>query len=149
MTQPQVSKWPTPREKTKIWVLGTIIASLFPPFLAILFHGVDRREMPSVTEMFGRGDLLVIAVVVTIGGFAELLPVIKRIPEDSLKPMAYALLGGFLLTTAESLWYADIISTILDRRDPPYTATTLGSIGLFGISCLCSARYVAIAASAE
>ena len=149
MTQAQISRWPTPKEKTKIWVLGTIIASLVPPFLAMFVHGVDRQKIPNIAEMFGRGDLLVIAVVVTIGGFAELLPVIKRVPDRALKSMAYALLGGFLLTTAESIWYADITSVLLDHREPPYVATSIGSIICFAFSSLCSARYVSIAASVE
>jgi hypothetical protein len=149
MTHPRVNRWPTAKEKTKIWVLATIVASLVPPFLAIIFHGVDRQQIPSLFEMFGRGDLLVIGVVITIGGFGELLPVIKRIPDDSMSGMTSAIIGGLLLILAESLWYADITSTILDNKAPPYHFTTLGSVVLFAFSAYCSARYVSIAGRAE
>jgi hypothetical protein len=132
-----------------IWIFGTILASLIPPFTAILFYGVDRHRLPGLSEIFGRGDLLVIAIVITIGGVSETLPMIRRIPDDLFRGTAFAMIGAFLLLLAESLWYADITSTLLGKETPPYSWVSIGSALFFAASSFVSARLVHITAKAE
>lgn len=139
---------PTQRDRIVIWLVGTVIASLIP-FLAVLFHGIDRRQIPSLTDVLGRGDLLVISVVVTIGGASEILPVIRRVAPEKFRLLSLAYLGCFLSIVAEAIWYADVTATILDGGSPSANLVTGGSLLFFALSAACSSVCVAIAAGAE
>ena len=144
-----VRKWATTRDRVQLWAFGTIAASLIPPFFAVVIHGVDRKSPLSIAELFGRGELLIIGIVITIGAFSGLLPVIKYVREDDARPMVFALLGGFMLTVAEALWYADLTAAILDRSDPPFTVVAVGSWICFVSSSICSCFYIKFASDAE
>jgi hypothetical protein len=117
------------------------------PFLFLEFHGLDQGSPPSIYELLGRGDLLLISLVLTIAGITELVLVINRVSQPQVMPVALVLLGGVLVVVAEALWYADLSAQILDgqKATGPHVVT-YGSLLLFGLSAFCSSVCVRLAA---
>lgn len=137
---------PSPELHALVWMLGVVVASLLP-FFSVFIQGLDRGMVPSLPELLGRGELLVIAIVVTIGGIAELLLVVNRIPQATFSSVIFLLLGGILLIVSEALWYADIGATLLTQpRLAREHMISLGSGILFGFSVFCGGTSVRRAA---
>src|SRR5262249_32971967 len=74
---------PTPWQHVAVWLVGAVLASLVP-FLFLYFHGVDRNKPPNMFELLGRGDLLLISLVLTIGGITELVLVLNKIHQKQI-----------------------------------------------------------------
>jgi hypothetical protein len=142
----------TPRQHVLVWLIGVLFASL-TPLLLPYFHGIDLNNTPSMQDLIGRGDLLLISLVLTIAGIAELIPSIRNISAGQLTPVAAILLGGLLAIVAEAFWYADISAEFLSVQKTPTehvsSVITSGSLILFGASALCSVACVFYAAQAD
>jgi hypothetical protein len=116
----------------------------------VFFYGLDRGSPPSLYELLSRGDLLLIALVLTIGGFTELALVFNKIEQAQVLPVALVLLGGVLLVAAEALWYGDLSAQLLNKQtSAPVHIVTYGSLVFFGLSVFCSTVCVRIAAGAR
>ena len=134
----------SPRQHVVVWIVGSVVASLVP-FLFLSFHSIDGKHTPDLYSMLGRGDLLLIALVITIGGIAEILLVLNQV--EDLMAGALLLLGGILLVVAEAFWYADLTSQVLAGQETAsQTVVTWGSLILFATSAACSAACVLNAA---
>ncbi len=145
----KVTQHATPRQHVIVWLVGAVLASLLP-FLFLYVHGLDKNRPPGIYELLGRGDLLLISLVVTIGGITEVVLVLNKIDQRQMLPVALYLLGGVLAVVAEAAWYADITARLLDGQ--PATVpepVTAGSLILFGLSALCSSACVRVAAGAR
>jgi hypothetical protein len=141
-----------PWQHVVVWLIGVLFASL-TPLLLPYFHGVDQDDTPSMHALLGRGELLLIALVITIAGITELILAMRNISAGQLMPVATAILGGLLAIVAEAFWYADIAASSFgsDKIPPAHvlTVVTFGSLGLFLASALCSAACVFYAAAAR
>ena len=60
-----------PWQHVVVWLVGVVFAALVPLLLPY-FHGLDMDDTPSMTSLLGHGDLLLIALVITIAGITEL-----------------------------------------------------------------------------
>ena len=142
----------TPRQHVLVWVIGVLFASL-TPLLLPYFHGIDLSTTPNMQDLLGRGDLLLISLVLTIAGIAELIPSIRNISAGQLTPVAAIFLGGLLAIVAEAFWYADISAEFLSVHKNPkshvMSVITIGSLILFGASALCSTACVYYATLAD
>lgn len=141
----------SPREHVKMWLLGVVVASLVP-FLFLIFHGIDGNHLPSLYELLSRGDLLVISLVVTVGGMAELALalVFSRIHSKRASSAAYFLIGSVLVVIGEAAWYADITATLLAGKAVQDTRSVcLGSLALFVASVICGGKCVSFSAGAR
>ncbi|SRR5258708_37861207 len=142
----------SPRQHVLVWFIGVIFASL-TPLLLQYFHGIDLNSTPNMQALLGRGDLLLISLVLTIAGIAELIPSIRNISAGQLTPVAAILLGGLLAIVAEAFWYADISAEFLSAHKTATlhvtTVITNGSLVLFAASALCSMACVFYAALAD
>lgn len=130
--------------RTWYWFGGAVAASLIP-FLPVVWHWVDNR--PNTTgfyETLGRGELLAIAIVITIGGIAELAPA-----SAGVKYSAGLIIGGALIALSEGFWYADVVGELMDDHQPPLRRLAWGSIALFVVSALISLRSVYLAAARD
>lgn len=131
---------PSPREHVTMWLLGVVVASLVP-FLFLIFHRIDGDHLPSIYELLGRGDLLVISLVVTVGGIAELALASSRVRPDQVVTAAYFLIGSVLVVIGEAAWYADITATLLARETVhDLRSVCFGSLTLFVFSVFCGGK---------
>lgn len=127
-------------------ILGVVVASLLP-FVFLFFHGIDGNHWPDLDKVLGRGDLLVIGLVVTVGGMAELVFSMSRLQARRVAWASYFLIASVLVIVGEAAWYADITVTLLVSQkvaDPG--SVTRGSLGLFVASFVCSGKCVKTAA---
>jgi len=142
----QVVRHATPRQHVIVWLVGVLLASLIP-LLFTYFHGVDRNRPPSIFNLLGHGDLLLISLVVTIAGITELALSVNKIRQSQLMSAAMVLLGSVLAIAAEGLWYADISAQILDgQKILSVHYITFGSLLLFMLSAFCSSVCVWLSA---
>lgn len=136
----------TPSQYVIIWLVGVLLASLIP-LLFLYFHGLDKNKPPSVFDLLGDGNLLLISLVVTIAGIAELAITINNIGHAQLMQVALILLGAVLAVAAEALWYADVSAQLLNGQKITSThVVTYGSLLLFILSAFCSSMCVKLAA---
>jgi len=142
----QITGAPNPRSHVIVWLVGVLLSSLIP-LIFIFIHSLDAGKIPSIFELLGHGDLLLISLVVTIAGITDITLVFRRIRPAQSLPVALLVLGAVLVITAEALWYADVTARLLDKQSfPAAHSVTYGSIGLFLISSFCSSACVSIAA---
>ncbi len=136
----------TPAQHVIVWLIGVLLASLIP-LLFLYFHGLDSSHAPTVFDLLGHGDLLLISLVVTIAAITELVLAVNNIQQAQLLPTAVILLGAVLAVAAEALWYADISAQLLDGQSFGSThVVTYGSLIFFGLSAYCSSMCVKLAA---
>ena len=139
----------TPRQHVIVWLVGVLLASLMP-FLFLFLHGLDRSGPPSIFQLLGHGDLLLISLVVTISGITDLVLVMHNLQPTQIVSTALIVLSSILMIVAEALWYADISSQLLDGEKVSSThMVAYGSLALFCLSAFCSAACVKIAAGAR
>lgn len=144
--QIRIIKHATPLQHVVVWLVGVVVASLLP-FLVLYFHGIDTSSPPGMFELLSRGDLLIISLVFTIAGLAELALVFNRIHQEQLLAAALLVIGGTLLITTEALWYSDITAQLLrGGKVTSIHAVAFGSLALFGVSTFCSSICVRLAA---
>jgi hypothetical protein len=103
----KVTELAAPWQHVVVWTIGVILAAL-TPLLLPYFHGIDKNNTPSMYNLLGHGDLLLIALVITIAGITELMLVMRNIPFSTIMPVAMAILGGLLAIVAEAFWYSDL-----------------------------------------
>ena len=137
---------PSVRQHVKMWILGVVVASLVP-FLFLIFHGIDGDHLPGIYELLSRGDLLVISLVVTVGGMADLALVFSRVDPSQVATAAYFLIGSVLVVIGEAAWYADITATLLAGKTVhDLRSVCLGSLALFAFSIFCGGKCVSFSA---
>lgn len=135
---------PSPRQHMSYWFVGAVVASLIP-FLPDIVHWVDGRgNTPGFYDSLARGELLAIAIVVTIGGLAELAPVRRDI-----RYSAGWVVGGVLIGLSEGVWFTDVVTGLMDGHVVPLHRLAWGSVALFVISAVISLRSVYLAASSR
>lgn len=137
---------PSPGQRACVWLFAVVVASLLP-FVSVFLRGLDRDGIPSFPELVGRGDLLVIAIIITIGGVAELLLVMGKMPQRRSVGGIFLVLGAVLLVAGEAFWYADIGATLLTQpKLAQENIVAFGSTGLFVASAFCGVTCVYISA---
>lgn len=125
---------PKPKRKLVYWALGTALASLFPIALTVPTTLLSEERMPSWSELCNRGDLILVAAVLTIGASVELIYSIaqneiaeKKINRSGLLAVA----GIILLLTHIFIYVIDIFLTLHSKHDRGSTTainTTLSTI---------------------
>ncbi|TPG36937.1 hypothetical protein EAH80_03355 [Mycobacterium hodleri] len=126
------------------WFVGAVVASLIP-FLPDIVHWVDgKANTPDFYDSLARGELLAIAMVVTIGGLAELAPV-----RHDIRYSAGWVVGGVLIGLSEGIWYTDVVTDLMDGHAMPPDRLAWGSIALFVISAVISLRSIYLVASSR
>jgi hypothetical protein len=137
----------TPLQHVGFWFLGVVVASLIP-FLPVLVSWVDgRSDHGGFYEALGRGELLAIALVISLGGVADLSPAMGAV--ERIAEAAFLLLGAGLMGLGEAIWYTDVALNLLDDRHVPLNHLAWGSLGFFVVSAGISLRSVHIAASSR
>jgi hypothetical protein len=58
----RVRKRPKPGSRVTVWLVGTVIAGLLPIGVTAV-QAIDNNNSPSFYELLGRGDLLLISIV--------------------------------------------------------------------------------------
>jgi hypothetical protein len=136
---------PSPRQHVGYWFAGAVVAALIP-FLAIIVHWVDGYpHHGGFYEALGRGELLAIAMVITLGGLAELVPVIGTVNDG--KGTGWLVVAAIFFGLGEGFWYTDVTTNLMDGHAVPLNRLAWGSLGAFVISVLISLRSVYLAAS--
>jgi hypothetical protein len=136
---------PSPRQHVGYWFAGGVVAALIP-FLSIIVHWADGSPNHSgFYEALGRGELLAIAMVITLSGLAELVPAMGSVRDAA--GTGWLLLSAIFLGLTEGLWYTDVTSNVMDKHPLPLGHLAWGSSALFVMSVLISLRSVYVAAS--
>jgi hypothetical protein len=139
----------SPRDRVLVWLLGSVVAGVFP-IVFTFFHGLDSRHTLGFYQLLGKGDLLLIAIVLSVAGVAELVLDIRKMSNEQNLWVALLLLGNTLTVVADALWFGDLSSLTLEGKSGnPGAAVTYGSIALFVIAALSSSSCVWLSARVD
>jgi hypothetical protein len=129
---------PSLAEEAVRWLFFVIIMALVP-FMATAIDDSDRHIAMSLASIFGRGDLLIVATLVSADAAGRLVS--SDFPE-SRRIGRMILFGLCLLTIAITcLWFADISSLLPTSAPVPARTAALNSITVF-----CFAAFEGLAA---
>lgn len=126
-------------EKLLHWLFFGVLMALVP-FIAAIFSDVDRDKTFDFSSLFGHGDLLIIATIISAGGIGDLFgtAVDKRHRTSKL-----IVLGCSIVSVAVTcMWFGDISSLLFTAHPADPTTVAVGSLILFvfaiieGISAL-------------
>ena len=139
----------TPRQHVVVWVVGAVIASLLP-LAFTLFQGVDRNKVPGFYQLLGTGDLLLVGIVISIAGIAELVLVVRQTSPNQTIPVALLILGNLLLVASSGLWFGDLASLVLaGKQTNPDGILAFGTITVFALAAVLSSACVWLAAGVD
>jgi hypothetical protein len=115
-------------ERLMHWLFFGVIMTLIP-FMAAMFGDIDRGIRLSFATLFGQGELLIVATIISAGGIGELFG--SEISETRRMPKL--LLLGFCVISlvATCIWFADISSLLVTRHPADPETVAVGSIVLF------------------
>lgn len=141
-----VKELPSPKEHVGMWLLGVVAASLIP-FLFIAVHGMDGDHLPGFVAILGRGDLLVVSIVVAVGSVADLALVWTMLDKKKGSAAAFTVVGSLLIVVGEAVWYSDVSTTLLSGGTVQNEQfVCYGSLILFIVTLFCSGRCVHLSA---
>jgi uncharacterized membrane protein len=139
----------TPWQHVVVWIVGSVIAGLIPVGFTAL-HGLDNDHPPGFYDLLGTGDLLLIAIVISIAGIAELALVLRQTRPDQILWVALLILGNLLFIVSAALWFGDLASRVLEgEAGNPVGAVAFGSIALFAVAAGMSSTCVWLAAGVD
>jgi hypothetical protein len=129
----QSGREPSLAEEAVRWLFFVIIMALVP-FIATAIGDSDRHITLSLANIFGRGDLLIVATVVAADAAGRLVS--SDFP-DSRRIGRMILFGLCSLTIAITcLWFADISSLLPTSAPVPARTAALSSITVFGFAAI-------------
>lgn len=129
----QPGREPSITEEAIRWLFFVVIMALVP-FMATTIGDIDRKISLSLAAIFGRGDLLIVATVISADAVGRLMS--SEFPE-SRRIGRTILLGTTLITIAITcLWFADISSLLTTKAPVPASTAALTSITVFGFAAI-------------
>jgi hypothetical protein len=118
-------------EKLLHWLFFGVIMTLIP-FMAAIFGDIDRGINLSLAAVFGQGELLIVATVLSAEGIGQLVgseaSKSRRIPK--------LIVLGFCVTSlvATCIWFADISSLLITKHPADPNTVASGSVLLFSFA---------------
>lgn len=110
------------------------VAITLVPFVAVVFGDMDRHVNLSLAALFGQGQLLIIAVVISAAGIGDLVG--SEVPKDR-KASKKAILGfSVICLIATCSWFADISSLLFTKNPADPGTVAIGSLIAFGAACI-------------
>ena len=124
---------PSIAERFWHWFFFGILISL-APFAAALFGDMDHHVNLSLAALFGQGQLLIIAAVISAAGIGDLVGSdIKNSRNASMK----AIMGFSIISlVATCTWFADVSSLLSTSSPADPRVVANGSLILFGFACV-------------
>lgn len=116
------------KDKLLHWLFFGVIMSLVP-FAATVFGDLDRGIGMSLSNLFGQGQLLIIATIISAGGIGDLF---GTAADKSRRTPKLLVLGFSLINLVVTcLWFADISALVVTRHPADPGTVAVGSIILF------------------
>ena len=139
----------TPFQHVIVWFLGSVLAGCIP-ILATVLYGLAVSKPVGFYEALGKGDLLLIALVLSLAGLSDLVLKIHDVRPGPIWP-ALLVVGTVLLVAGDALWFGDLSSAVLHSgtESPGTGGVAYGSIGVFTLAAVFSTLSVWLAAGAE
>jgi hypothetical protein len=121
------------------WLIFGVVMALIP-FGAAILSDSDRGISITLGTLFGQGELLIVATIISAGGIGDLFG--AKVGES--RRTARLLVLGFSIVSlvATSYWFADVSSLLFTKHPADAQTVAKGSILLFlfaivgGISAL-------------
>jgi hypothetical protein len=130
---PDDQEQPTTAERFWNWFFFGVAITL-APFVAVLFGDMDRHINLSLAALFGQGQLLIIAVVISAAGIGDL---IASDAKGNRKASKKAILGFSVISlVATCIWFGDISSLLFTKNPADPKTVAIGSLIAFGAACL-------------
>ena len=127
------SESPSIAERFWHWLFFGILITL-APFAAALFADMDNRVNLSLASLFGQGQLLIIAAVISAAGIGDL---VSSDIKKSRNASKNAILGFAIISlVATCTWFADVSSLLATKNPADPNVVASGSLILFGFACL-------------
>ncbi len=139
----------TPKQRLVIWAICSVLAALLP-MIAIIVSAIISKRPLGFYQVTAKGDMLVIAAVLMIAGFAELVPVFWRMPVGKEMNMFLIFIGMLFFAIADACWYGIILYGIPASGEPPGSASVAyGSLGMYVVAALLTSYCVWLSGSSE
>ena len=131
--QPAQGENPSIAERFWHWFFFGILITL-APFAAALFGDMDHHVNLSLAALFGQGQLLIIAAVISAAGIGDLVGSEIQKSRNASKKV---ILGFSIISlVATCTWFADVSSLLFTKNPADPNTVALGSLILFGFACL-------------
>lgn len=124
-----------------VWFLGVVVGSLAP--LLWNYISSNKAPGPGIYQVFGKGDLYLISVVLLLAGITEIILLIKRIEQDFT--VALLIVGGILIVIFDIGKYSNA-STLYGNVSAPPNSVTYWSLAAYIVSTIHSSICVWLAA---
>lgn len=115
-------------EKLLHWFFFGVVMTLVP-FLAAFFGDIDRNIKLSCAALFGQGELLIVATVISAGGIGELFG--TEVKKTRKAPKLIVLGFSVISLVATCIWFADVSSLVITKQPADPRTVAAGSIILF------------------
>ena len=118
----------SPVDRLLHWMFFGVIMAL-APFLAALFGDIDRSINLSFASLFGKGELLIVAAIISAGGIGELFG--TEVKKTRKMPKLLVLGFSVISLVATCIWFADVSSLLITKHPANPETVAMGSIILF------------------
>lgn len=137
----------TVRQRIIMWLVASALAGL-APVGATALHYVDSGGL-GFYQLFGKGDLLMVAVVLSLAGIGEIALYFRHVKTDALA-LGLLVVGLAMSIVVDAIWFSDLSALALaGKKGDPIATVTYGSIVLYGLAVLFSSYCVGLVAGVD
>ena len=120
-------------EKLLHWLFFGVVMALVP-FIAAIFSDVDRDKAFSFPSLFGHGDLLIIATIISAGGIGDLFG--TAVDKRHRTPKLIVLGCSIVSVAVTCMWFGDISSLLFTTHPADPMTVAVGSLILFAFAII-------------
>lgn len=120
-------------EKLLHWLFFGVVMALVP-FAAAIFSDVDRGKSFAFSSLFGHGDLLIIATIISAGGIGDLFG--TAVDKRHRTPKLVVLGCSIVSIAVTCIWFGDISSLLFTAHPADPKTVAVGSLILFVFAIL-------------
>lgn len=120
-------------EKLLHWLFFGVLMALVP-FVAVIFSDVDRGKGFDYSSLFGRGDLLIVATIISAGGIGDLFG--TAVDKRHRTPKLIVLGCSIVSIAVACIWFGDISSLLFTAHPADPKTVAVGSLILFVFAIL-------------